>query len=117
MDKTALDELIAQVRGTANALAEAEQKVAAAKAELAQKDQGAQFDASSALLRAEKPTPKRESSGWLPPPDLLGISHLEKPMRLHRRADVPSGFREDGSIRYSSEPIASLKKKGRELSY
>ena len=66
MDSTALQELIAQVRGSANALAEAEQKVAKAKAELGQKDHGAQLDASSALLREIKPTPTRESSGWLP---------------------------------------------------
>ena len=66
MDSTAFHELIAQVRGTAAALAEAEQKVAAFKAELAQQEHGAQLDASSALLRAVKPIPKRVSSGWLP---------------------------------------------------
>jgi hypothetical protein len=36
MDSTALNELIAQVRGTAATLAEAEQRVAAFKNELAQ---------------------------------------------------------------------------------
>jgi hypothetical protein len=46
MDSAAFDELIAQVRGTAAALAEAEQKVAAVKAELAQQQHGAQLDAS-----------------------------------------------------------------------
>jgi hypothetical protein len=66
MDSTTLQELIAQVRGTATALVEAEQKVAAIKAELAQKDHGAQLHASSALLKHVKPTAKRGSSGWVP---------------------------------------------------
>ena len=66
MDSTTLQELIAQVRGVATALAETEQKVAAAKAELAQKDYGAQLDASSALLKHVEPTPKRGGHGWLP---------------------------------------------------
>jgi hypothetical protein len=66
MDSTALQELIAQVRGTATALVEAEQKVAAVKAELAQKDHGAQLGASSNLLKHVKPTPKHGRSGWLP---------------------------------------------------
>ena len=66
MDSTAFDELIAQVRGTAAALAEAEQKVAAFKAELAQQEHGAQLDARSVLLSAVKPIPKRVSSGWMP---------------------------------------------------
>jgi hypothetical protein len=69
MDSTAFDELIAQVRGTATALAEAKQKVAAFEAELAQQEHGAQLDASSALLWAVKPIPKRVSSGWLPVTD------------------------------------------------
>ena len=69
MDSTAFHELIAQVRGTAAALAEAEQKVAAFKAELAQQEHGAQLDASAALLRAVKPIPKRVNSGWLPAMD------------------------------------------------
>jgi hypothetical protein len=64
MDSTALQELIAQVRGTATALAETEQKVAAVKAELAQKDHRARPDASSAVLTPLESTPKRV--GWLP---------------------------------------------------
>jgi hypothetical protein len=63
MDSTEFHELIAQVRGTAAGLAEAEQKVAAFKAELAQQEHGAQLD--SALQRAIRPIPKR-NSGWLP---------------------------------------------------
>jgi hypothetical protein len=66
MDSTAFEELIAQVRGTATALAEAEQKVAAVKADLSQQKHGAQIDTNSAFLRAAKPIPKRVSSGWLP---------------------------------------------------
>ena len=66
MDSTAFQELITQVRGSATTLAEAEQRVAAAKAELAQKKHGAQVDASSARLQAVKPKPKRLSSGSLP---------------------------------------------------
>jgi hypothetical protein len=62
MDGTALNELIAQVRGTAATLAEAEQRVAAFKNELAQQKLP---DATSALLRATT-MPKRASSGWLP---------------------------------------------------
>jgi hypothetical protein len=53
MDSTAFHELIAQVRGTAAALAEAEQKVAAFKVELAQQEHGAQLD--TALQRAIGP--------------------------------------------------------------
>jgi hypothetical protein len=66
MDSTAFDELIAQIRGTATALAQAEHKVAAVKAELSQQKHGTQLDASSATLRVAKPIPKRASSGWLP---------------------------------------------------
>jgi hypothetical protein len=66
MDSTAFDELIAQIRGTATALAEAEQKVAAVKIELSQQKHGAKLGASSALLSCAKPIPKRVSSGWLP---------------------------------------------------
>src|ERR1700692_2559845 len=62
MDSTALNDLIAQVRGTAAALAEAEQRVAAFTAELAQQKLP---DASPALLRAT-PMPKRASFRWLP---------------------------------------------------
>jgi hypothetical protein len=64
MDSTAFQELIAQVRGTATALAEAEQKVAAVKTELSQQKRGAQVDVSPALLRPA--TPKPVSSGWVP---------------------------------------------------
>jgi ribosomal protein S12 methylthiotransferase accessory factor YcaO len=62
MESTALTELIAQVRATAATLAEAEQRVAAFKNELAQQKLP---DASSALLRAT-PMPKGANSGWLP---------------------------------------------------
>ena len=69
MDSTAFHELIAQVRGTTAALAEAKQKVVAFEAELAQQEHGARLDASSARLMAVKPIPKRVSSGWLPAMD------------------------------------------------
>jgi hypothetical protein len=62
MDSTALDELIAQVRGTAATLAEAEQRVTAFTAELAQQKLP---EASPALLRATS-MPKRARFGWLP---------------------------------------------------
>jgi len=62
MDSTAFHELIAQVRGTRTALAQAEQKVTAVKAELAQQEHGAKLDAT---LRTIKPLPKR-LSGWQP---------------------------------------------------
>jgi ABC-type transporter Mla subunit MlaD len=65
MDSTALHELIAQVRGTTAALAEAEQRVASFTAELAQQDRGAQLDAKSAQP-IRTPTAKRGSSGWVP---------------------------------------------------
>jgi hypothetical protein len=80
MDSTAFHELIAQVRGTAAALAEAEQKVAAFKAELAQQEHGAQLD--SALQRAIRPISKRVNSGWL----LATDTHTEK--RTPRREAV-----------------------------
>ena len=64
MDSTAFHALIAQIRGTAAELAEAEQKVAAFKAELAQQEHGAQLD--SALQREIRPISKRAQSGWLP---------------------------------------------------
>jgi hypothetical protein len=64
MDSTAFDELIAQIRGTATTLAEAEQKVAAVKT--ARQKHGAKLDASAALLGTAKPAPKRGRSGWLP---------------------------------------------------
>jgi hypothetical protein len=63
LDTTALDELIAQVRGTVTALAEAETKV---RAELSDHGYKARLDASSALLKDVAPLPKAASSGWLP---------------------------------------------------
>ena len=65
MDSTALHELIAQVRGTTAALAEAEHKVASFTAELAQQDRLAQPDAKPA--QPIRPLiAKRGSSGWVP---------------------------------------------------
>jgi hypothetical protein len=58
MDSTALQELVAQVRGTTAVLAEAEQRVASFTAELAQQPQLAQ---SAPPIR----TAKRGSSGWV----------------------------------------------------
>jgi hypothetical protein len=69
MDSTVFHELIAQVRSSATALAEAEQKVAAFTAELAQQDHGAKVDAASALRTAIRPKPKRPNSGWVPATD------------------------------------------------
>jgi len=69
MDNTAFHELIEQVRGAAAELAQAEQKVAVFRAELAQQEHGAPLDASSALLRSIEPMPKRVNSGWLPATD------------------------------------------------
>jgi hypothetical protein len=65
MDSTALHELIAQVRGTAAALAEAEQRVASFTAELAQQDRGAQIDANSAQQIRTRIS-KGGRSGWVP---------------------------------------------------
>ena len=62
MDSTAFHELIAQIRGTRTALAQAEQKVTAVKVELVQQEHGAKLDAT---LRTIKPLPKRVS-GWQP---------------------------------------------------
>jgi hypothetical protein len=66
MDSAAFHELVAQIRGTAASLAEAEQKVAAFKLELAQQ---AHIHDNSALRRAVMPIPKRVSSGWQPAMD------------------------------------------------
>ncbi len=63
MDSNALQNLIAQVRETTAALAEAEQKIATAKADLAQQDLKARLDAS--IERSTNPTAKPASSGWL----------------------------------------------------
>ena len=60
MDSTALHALIAEVRGTAAALAEAEQRVASVTAELAQQGLGAQ---TAQQIRA--PIAKRGNSGWV----------------------------------------------------
>jgi hypothetical protein len=65
MDSTAFHELIAQVRGTTAELAQAEQKVAAFKAELAQQEHGAQLDAALQRAMPMQPLPKRVS-GWVP---------------------------------------------------
>ena len=59
MDSAALHALIAEVRGTAAALAEAEKRVASATAELAQ-GLGAQ---PAQQIRA--PIAKRGNSGWV----------------------------------------------------
>ena len=60
MDSTALQALIAEVRGTAAALAEAEQRVASATAELAQQGPGVQ-----PAQQTRAPTAKRGNSGWV----------------------------------------------------
>jgi hypothetical protein len=88
MDSTAFHELIAQVRGTAAELAEAEQKVAAFKAELAQQEHGAQLD--SALQKAIRPIPKLVKSGWLP----ATATHLQREgdgLTLRRSNRAPAG--------------------------
>jgi hypothetical protein len=66
MDSAAFHELMAQIRGTAASLAEAEQKVAAFKVELAQQ---AHIHDNSALRRAVMPIPRRVNSGWQPAVD------------------------------------------------
>jgi hypothetical protein len=66
LDTTALDELIAQVRGTVTAVAEAESKLTAVRAELSDQGYKARLDARSALLKDVAPLPKAASSGWLP---------------------------------------------------
>ncbi len=63
MDSTALHELIAQVRGTAAALAEAEQRVASFTAELAQQDRLAQPDAKPAQPAGSHPELPRFAMG------------------------------------------------------
>jgi hypothetical protein len=65
MDSTALHELIAQVRGTAAALADAEQRVASFTAELAQQDRGVQSNPNSAQQIRTRIS-KGGSSGWVP---------------------------------------------------
>ena len=66
MDTTALDELIAQVRGTVTALAEAEKKVATVRTELSDENYKARLEASSGLLKDVTPIPKAATSGWVP---------------------------------------------------
>jgi ABC-type transporter Mla subunit MlaD len=64
MDSTALQALIAEVRGTAAALAETEKRVASFTAELAQQDQ-----AAHPVTKPVQQTPtlsKRGRLGWVP---------------------------------------------------
>ena len=65
MDSTALHELIAEVRATTAALAEAEQRVASFTAELAQQDRGVQSPANSAQQIRTRIS-KGGGSGWVP---------------------------------------------------
>jgi hypothetical protein len=62
MDSTTFDELIAEARRTRTTLAEAEQKVSAVKAELAQQEHGTKLNAT---FRTIGDLPKRVS-GWQP---------------------------------------------------
>jgi hypothetical protein len=64
MDSTALHALIAEVRGTTAALAEAEQKVASCTAELAQQDQTA-HPATKPVQQTPRLISNRSSSGWV----------------------------------------------------
>lgn len=67
MDSAALNELIAEIRSTRTSLADAEQKVAAFTAELAEQDHGAQLNANPELMGSErKSTKKRAAAGRLP---------------------------------------------------
>jgi len=68
MDSTAFHELIARVRGASATLVEAERKVAAFKAELAQQENGTRLDTSPAPQKAIRaPIVRRSgSSGWVP---------------------------------------------------
>jgi hypothetical protein len=66
MDITAFQELIAQARESAAALAEAERKVAAFKAELAQQNEEARLETGSAPSKPIQLAPKRLNSGWVP---------------------------------------------------
>ena len=60
MDITAFNELIALARETAASLAQAEQKVAAFKEELAEQAKDAQCNAAAAPVRSIKSIPKRQ---------------------------------------------------------
>jgi hypothetical protein len=66
MDITAFNDLIALARQTAASLAQAEQKVAAFKAELAEQAKVAQCDVAAAPSRSIGSIPKRANSGWVP---------------------------------------------------
>jgi hypothetical protein len=65
MDSTALHALIAEVRVTAAALAEAEQRVASFAAELAQQDETA-HPATRLVQKTPTLISKRGNSGWVP---------------------------------------------------
>jgi hypothetical protein len=66
MDIDAFNALIAQVRESAASLAQAEQKVAAFKTELAEQAEEALRNVGAAPVRSIKPIPKRASWGWVP---------------------------------------------------
>jgi hypothetical protein len=66
MDITTFNELIALARETAASLAQAEQKVAAFKEELAEQAKDAQCNAAAGPVRSIKSIPKRTNSGWVP---------------------------------------------------
>ena len=67
MDSTTLQELIAEIRDTTTSLADAERKVAAFTAELAQQDRGAQLASNPNRLQAiDAPKPRPVNAGWLP---------------------------------------------------
>jgi uncharacterized protein YhaN len=68
MDINALNELIAKVRETAVSVAQAEQRVAGFRAELAEQAKEAELKAAPA--RSIRSIPKR-SSGWVPTMDKL----------------------------------------------
>ena len=65
MDSSALQELIAQVRGTVAELAATEQRIASSTAELGQLVRGAEQDAKPAQQN-RTPIAKHGSSGWVP---------------------------------------------------
>jgi hypothetical protein len=65
MDSNALNELIAQVRGTTAMLAEAEQRVDAFRTELSRQKPTVQFSGNSSVSNVT-PLPKRARFGWLP---------------------------------------------------
>jgi hypothetical protein len=89
MDSTAFHELIAQVRGTRTALAEAEQKVTAVKGELAQQehglrchlDEGDKTLTKACLRLAASRTAKPKVRCW-PDPGMMkpGRDHFDTPI-------------------------------------